>query len=82
MPAAVKSLTSTWTAVASGAGTATVQFYDGPGEWYIHTASTGAPAIGGNKVEREKRADITLAAGEFLHLRGRGEALVTATTVV
>lgn len=82
MPAAIKTATSSWVAVASGAGTATLQFNDSPGEWYIHTASSGAPAIGGNKAEREKPVDVALATGEYLHIRGRGEALITATTVV
>lgn len=82
MPAAIKTATSSWVAVASGVGTATLQFNDNPGEWYIHTASSGAPGIGGLKAEREKRVDVTLAAGEFLHIRGRGDVLVRATTVI
>ena len=82
MPAAVKALGPDWVAVASGAGNVTFQSNDHPSEWYIHTASSGAPAIGGNKADREKPVSLSLAAGEYLHLRGRGPALVIADTLV
>lgn len=82
MPAQTKTLSESWQAVASGAGNVTFQTNDDPGEWYIHTASTGAPAIGGNKAERQKPVSLSLAAGEYLHLRGRGAALIIADTLV
>lgn len=82
MATAIKSVGPNWTAVAVGPGNATFQMSDEPGEWTIHSASSGAPAVQGIKAEREKAVSMALASGEYLHLRGRGSAVVTADTLV
>lgn len=74
-------LTETWQHVATGAGKATFQSNDHPGEWTIHTTASPVGIIGGFNAEGEKPYQIDLAAGEYLHLRGRGVALVVADTL-
>jgi|GEM_PF-2981956 len=82
MPSKITTLNATWTAVASGTGNVTFQPVDHPAEWAIHNSASNVGLIGGFKAEVGIQKPLFLAAGEYLHLRGRGNALIAADTLV
>lgn len=82
MATATKSVSSAWVAVAQGAGDVVFSFDDAPGEFTVHSASDPAAIVAGHKQPKETPFSMTLQAGEYLHLRGRGTATVTAGTLV
>ena len=75
-------LSQAWLPVAVGAGNASFAFLDHPGEWTIHDSASPAGIVGGFQTERDKTRSLTLASGEYLHLRGRQNARVVADTLV
>ena len=75
-------LSSAFVPVATGVGSATFEFDEHPGEWAVISSVSPAGIVGGMKAEREKPVSLSLAAGEYLHLRGRGIAYVIADTLV
>lgn len=74
-------LSANWKHAATGPGDATFEFQDEPGEWIVYSAASCPLTVAGMKAEREKPVSIALEAGEYLHLRGRGAAVVVATTL-
>jgi hypothetical protein len=75
-------LSAAWLPVATGAGNATFEFEDHPGEWTVLSSISPAEIVGGVRAESGKREAVTLAAGQYLHLRGRGVAYLIADTLV
>ena len=75
-------LSAAWLPVATGAGNVTFETDDHPGEWTVISSISPAGIVGGVRVEPGKPVTVPLAAGEYLHLRGRGGVYVIATTLV
>jgi hypothetical protein len=73
-----KTLSASFVPAATGPGLAIFQFSDHPGEWSIHSSVDPAAITVGLKAESGKPESITLLTGQYLHLRGRGEASVIA----
>lgn len=83
MTTSTKTAGSAWAPAAQGPGTAYITMQDDTGYWIIHTASDASalPLNGHPALKRFPQA-ITLETGEYLQVRGRGEYLITATTVL
>ena len=71
-------LTGTFTAHASGAGAATFTPDQNDAEWAVATSTDGTLVQIGNRVQKTHTFSLTLAAGQYLMLRGRGTCAVTA----
>lgn len=82
MPTATKPLGPAFVAVAQGPGEAVFSFNDSYGSFSIHTAADPAGIVAWHKQPPETPFTLTLAFGEYLHLRGRGTASVSAATIV
>jgi hypothetical protein len=75
-------LTATGQAVASGAGEAFVTFNDAQGFWCLHTSSDGSALTDWHPWPKGLTLQVSMSAGDFLILRGRGTAVVTAGTTI
>lgn len=75
-------LSSAFVPVAVGPGEVIFQFDSEPGEFAKISSVDPSGIVGGNKRGREDPVSIQLLTGEYLHLRGRGAAYVTAPTLV
>jgi hypothetical protein len=73
---------ATFSPVASGPGNATIQFEDAPGEWAVHNSVIPTGIFVNMTLESGKPYSLALVAGEYLHIRGRGNAFVIADTLV
>lgn len=82
MPTAKKSVSAAFAPVAEGPGDVVFSFDDDYGSFTVHTSSNPAAIVGSHKQPPETPFTLTLASGEYLHLRGRGTATVTAETIV
>lgn len=82
MATAKKTVTSSWAAVAQGPGSVVFSFLDEYGSFTIHGASDPSGITSGHKQPPETPFTVTLLTGEFLHLRGRGSASVSAANPV
>jgi len=82
MPTAIKSISAAWTPVAQGPGEVVFSFNDDYGRFTLHSSSDPAAIAGGHKQPPDTPFKLTLASGDFLHLRGRGVATVSATTLI
>lgn len=82
MPTQRKTIGANWTPVAQGPGEVVFSFDDEYGRFTTHGSADPAAIVSGHKQPSETPFTITLATGEFLHLRGRGTATVSAATLI
>lgn len=82
MPTNTYSLSPGFVAVASGAGQVVLTFLDNNGEFTLHTSAGVPTTVIGHKAFAGGSIAFTMAASDFLHVRGRGTALVTAPTLI
>ena len=82
MPTAQKSVSAVFTPVAEGPGEVVFSFDSEYGHFTVHGSSDPAGIVAWHKQPPETPFSINLASGDFLHLRGRGTAAVTAETLV
>jgi hypothetical protein len=73
---ALKTLSSAALAVASGPGDVEITFIDHDGAYVRHTALDGSGLVNWTPWAKGVPAILRLAAGQWLHLRGRQTAFV------
>lgn len=73
------SLTSAFQSVAEGPGVAIVSFNEQRGDLTVHTSSNNSGITAWHSKKSGEPFPVHLAEGDFLHLRGRGDASVTFT---
>jgi len=82
MPTAIKSISAAWTPVAQGPGEVVFSLNEGYGQFTVHNSTNPAGITTGHKQPPETPFTLTLETGDVLHLRGRGTASVSATTLI
>lgn len=82
MPTAKKALGPNFAPVAQGPGEVVFSFDSDYGSFTKHTSDDPAAIVAWHKQPPETPFTTTLATGEYLHLRGRGTASVSAATIV
>lgn len=75
-------LTETFAPVASGAGSVTFQGFDWDVDWSIISNISPAGIAAWQQARKGKEESLSLVAGEYLHLRGKGLCAVTADVVI
>ena len=83
MPSILKALGPSGAAVAAGQDAqAIVSFNDDDGFFAKHTTTTSSEIVAWHRKQRGSAFAVQLATGEYLHVRGRGSASITATNVI
>lgn len=80
MPSQRYTATSAWASVATGPGVVILNFEDHPGSYSVHSSADGSAINAGFVAENDKPYSVTLDAGEYLHVRGRGGVVVDLAT--
>lgn len=82
MPTQIKSIGALFAPVAQGPGEVVFSFNDDFGRFSIHGSTDPAGIVASHKQPTEVPYTVNLAAGDVLHLRGRGTATVSGTTLL
>ncbi len=72
------SLNQTFTPYAVGPGAVSFQPIDYDADWAILAGIDGSGVAVSNRTHKGELEPMTLATGEYLHLRGRGICAITA----
>lgn len=82
MATSQKNLGADWAPVAQGPSDVVFSFDDEYGRFTVHDSASPAGIVSGHKQPPETPFKLTLATGQFLHLRGRGTATVSGETLI